>query len=50
MPRNRVELVEKIQAVWDNNINEELIKKAAQGFIKRCHKVLASNGSHQANE
>ena len=50
MPRNRAELVDKIKDVWDTNITEDLIKKAAQGFLKRCHKVLAANGSHQANE
>ena len=50
MPRNRAELVQKITEVWNNKIDEELIKKAAQGFLKRCHKVLAANGSHQTNE
>ena len=50
MPSTREELVEKIKAVWENNITEDLIQRAAQGFIKRCRKVLDANGSHQSDE
>jgi hypothetical protein len=50
MPSNRVELVAKINDVWENRITEDLIQRAAQGFLRRCNKVLAANGSHQADE
>ena len=50
MPMTRQELVDKINHTWEVHITEDLIKKAAQGFIKRCHKVVAANGSHQINE
>ena len=50
MPNSREELVQKIISVWDTKITEELVKRAAQGLLNRCHKVLASNGSHQTNE
>lgn len=50
MPQNRNELVDKINQVWDNNITEDLIQKAAKGFLNRCQKVLAANGRHQNNE
>ena len=50
MPNTREELVNKINHVWEVHITEDLIRKAAQGFIKRCQKVIAANGSHQVNE
>ena len=50
MPSTREELVDKIKHTWDVHITEDLIKKAAQGFIKRCQKVVAANRGHQINE
>ena len=50
MPTNREELVNKIKQVWEQNITEDLIKRAAVGFLNRARKVVEANGQHQVNE
>ena len=50
MPTTKQALKDKIQLVWDNQINPDLIKKAFKAFIARCTKVLQKDGGHQDNE
>ena len=50
MPENRNQLVDKINLVWDQDITEDLIKKASQGLLNRCQKVINVNGRHQIDE